>query len=241
MSSSEYPTFKYNNNLIIIKPGEQFTSNQLRKRLNLIDINTDDIQNKSALKNIYDSSIKDDNNKIKLIHELLKDTEAYNSYKSQLYQKNTHFQQIPTNIKNSKEMNISYNRKVELKRANKITDNEPENDNKATHLLVNNNRENNISTSSFFNKHFKKIIFHISFGCVVISSSLGLLYIYRLYTEEINKGISRFINYLINNDNNIIFILPISIILFLLFLLIIMDKNGKKNGKNKKREENYEL
>ena len=158
MSSSEYPTFKYNNNLIIIKPGEQFTSNQLRKRLNLLDINTDDIQNKSALKNIYDSSIKDDNNKIKLIHELLKDTEAYNSYKSQLNQKNTHFQQIPTNIKNSKEMNISYNRKVELKRDNKITDNEPENDNKATHLLVNNNRENNISTSSFFNKHFKKII-----------------------------------------------------------------------------------
>ena len=51
--SSEYPTFKYNNEIVVVKPGEQFPSNELKARLiilNKLNKNSDEYQDKSSLK-----------------------------------------------------------------------------------------------------------------------------------------------------------------------------------------------
>ena len=55
--SKDYPTFTYNNETVIIKPGNQFHSNELRSRLHQMDIDAREIQGKSQLANLYNSTI----------------------------------------------------------------------------------------------------------------------------------------------------------------------------------------
>jgi hypothetical protein len=78
--SSEYPIFKYNNEIVVVKPGEQFPTSELKTRLiilNKINKNSDEYQDKSSLKKLYDLALKDDKNKMLLFDKLKKDTELY--------------------------------------------------------------------------------------------------------------------------------------------------------------------
>ena len=60
--SNVYPTFTYNNETVIMIPGNQFTIKQLRSRLNKMDVDAINIDSKEQLVNLYESSMKDDTN-----------------------------------------------------------------------------------------------------------------------------------------------------------------------------------
>ena len=70
---SGYPKFIYNNQSVIIKPGQDFSSNELKLRLKTMGLDANNFQNKSSLIKLYDISIKTDENKIKY------NQESYNS------------------------------------------------------------------------------------------------------------------------------------------------------------------
>ena len=74
-----YPTFTYNNESVIMKPGNQFTMQELKSRLHQMDIDAIDISSKPELVSLYESTLRDDRNKFKLFDRLQKDTILYNS------------------------------------------------------------------------------------------------------------------------------------------------------------------
>ena len=105
---SEYPSFKYNGESITIIPGRYFSKNDLKNRLHLMGIESNNIQEKSALINLYESSLKDNKNKLKVISQLKKDTDNLNAKKSMSIR-----QSLPSNFKSfnnssNKMTNISY-------------------------------------------------------------------------------------------------------------------------------------
>ena len=74
-----YPTFTYNNESVIIKPGNQFTMQELKSRLHQMDIDAIEVSSKPELVSLYESTLRDDRNKFKLFDRLQKDTILYNS------------------------------------------------------------------------------------------------------------------------------------------------------------------
>ena len=233
---SGYPKFIYNNQSVIIKPGQDFSSNELKLRLKTMGLDANNFQNKSSLIKLYDISIKTDENKIKIINKLMHDTEVndYNKPK-----KNDRIMDsMPIyNIQSNKEMNLNnaqYNHnhsKVQLKRANKITE-ESINKYGINPLLV--NSEDIERDENKTEKILKQILCHSISGFIIISSALGLLYIYRIYSEEINKEISRIVGFLSNYD---IYWFVLAFILMFGFLLVLtksVDKFIKNMGNNKK-------
>jgi hypothetical protein len=233
---SEYPRFIYNNESVIIKPGQEFSSNELKLRLKTMGLDANNFQNKSSLIKLYDISVKTDENKIKIINKLIHDTElnGYNNAKK-IQRK---IESIPDyNIQENKEMNIDnphYNHnhnKVQLKRANKITEESIENI-EHNPLLV--NSENNEQNENKSRKMLKLILCHSISGFIIISSALGLFYIYRIYSEEINKEISRIVGLLSNYD---IYWFVLAFILIFVFLLLITKSVDKfiKNMGNKRK------
>ena len=233
---SEYPKFIYNNESVIIKPGQEFSSNELKLRLKTMGMDANSFQNKSSLIKLYDISIKTDENKIKIINKLMHDTEV-NDY-SKTKKNDRIMDSMPIyNIQSNKEMNLNnakYNHnhsKVQLKRANKITE-ESINKYGINPLLV--NSEDIEQDESKPEKILKQILCHSISGFIIISSALGLLYIYRIYSEEINKEISRIVGLLSNYD---IYWFVLAFILMFVFLLVLtksVDKFIKNMGNNKK-------
>jgi hypothetical protein len=219
--SSEYPIFKYNNKIVILKPGEQFTIRELTSRLNLLNIMNKyagEYQDKTGLKKLYDLALEDDKNKILLFEKLKKDTELYNKYR-----RNNQFQgndmQIPVEnmIKNDKEVNLLNNDKVHLLRANRIIESNLDKKN-----------DDEVSLFSMFNDYYSKIsnqiLYHVIFGFVVIFTTLSLLYIYRIYSEEINNIASLVFSSIIN-FNYYWYLIPFICIFLFLYLFL---KYGKK-------------
>ncbi len=233
---SGYPKFIYNNQSVIIKPGQDFSSNELKLRLKTMGMDANSFQNKSSLIKLYDISIKTDENKIKIINKLMHDTEV-NDY-SKTKKNDRIMDSMPIiNIQSNKEMNLNntqYNHnhsKVQLKRANKITE-ESINKYGINPLLV--NSEDIVQDESKPEKILKQILCHSISGFIIISSALGLLYIYRIYSEEINKEISRIVGLLSNYD---IYWFVLAFILMFGFLLVLtksVDKFIKNMGNNKK-------
>ena len=233
---SGYPKFIYNNQSVIIKPGQDFSSNELKLRLKTMGLDANNFQNKSSLIKLYDISIKTDENKIKIINKLIHDTEVNDYNKPKKSDKIMDSMPI-YNIQSNKEMNLNnaqYNHnysKVQLKRANKITE-ESINKYGSNPLLV--NSEDIEQDESKPEKILKQILFHSISGFIIISSALGLLYIYRIYSEEINKEISRIVGLLSNYD---IYWFVLAFILMFVFLLVLtkwVDKFIKNMGNNKK-------
>ena len=74
-----YPTFTYNNQSVILRPGNQFTKNELRSRLHQMDVDSIGIDSRAQLINLYESTLRDDRNKFKLFDRLRDDTMAYAS------------------------------------------------------------------------------------------------------------------------------------------------------------------
>ena len=233
---SGYPKFIYNNQSVIIKPGQDFSSNELKLRLKTMGMDANSFQNKSSLIKLYDISIKTDENKIKIINKLMHDTEI-NDY-SKTKKNDRIMDSMPIiNIQSNKEMNLNnaqYNHnhsKVQLKRANKITE-ESINKYGINPLLV--NSEDIEQDESKPEKILKQILCHSISGFIIISSALGLLYIYRIYSEEINKEISRIVGLLSNYD---IYWFVLAFVLMFVFLLVLtksVDKFIKNMGNNKK-------
>ena len=77
--SIDYPIFKSNNETVILKPGSQLTSRELKSRLHQMDVDARDILSRQKLINLYESTLRDDRNKFKLMDRLKKDTEIYES------------------------------------------------------------------------------------------------------------------------------------------------------------------
>ena len=75
--SIEYPTFTLNNSTVILKPGSQFSINELRSRLHQMEVDSRNIDAKKELAYLYESTLRDDSNKFKLFDRLKKDTENY--------------------------------------------------------------------------------------------------------------------------------------------------------------------
>ena len=233
---SEYPKFIYNNESVIIKPGQELSSNKLKLRLKTMGLDANNFQNKSSLIKLYDISVKTDENKIKIINKLMHDTElnGYNNAKK-IQRK---MESIPDyNIQENKEMNIDNDRcnhnhnKVQLKRANKITE-ETINNIEVNPLLT--NSENIEQNENKLRKMLKLILCHSISGFIIISSALGLFYIYRIYSEEINKEISRIVGLLSNYDIYWFILAFILIFVFLLLLTKSVDKFIKNMGNKRK-------
>ena len=233
---SEYQKFIYNNQSVIIKPGQDFSSNELKLRLKTMGMDANSFQNKSSLIKLYDISIKTDENKIKIINKLMHDTEVNDYNKPKKTDRIIDSMPI-INIQSNKEMNLNnaqYNHnhsKVQLKRANKITE-ESINKYGSNPLLV--NSEDIEQDESKPEKILKQILCHSISGFIIISSALGLLYIYRIYSEEINKEISRIVGLLSNYDIYWFVLAFILMFVFLLVLTKLVDKFIKNMGNNKK-------
>ena len=235
---SEYPKFIYNNESVIIKPGQEFSSNELKLRLKTMGLDANNFQNKSSLIKLYDISVKTDENKIKIINKLIHDTELNgNNNAKKIQRKMESMPNYNIDIQENKEMNIDnphYNHnhdKVQLKRANKITE-ETINNIEVNPLLT--NSENIEQNENKLRKMLKLILCHSISGFIIISSALGLFYIYRIYSEEINKEISRIVGLLSNYD---IYWLVLAFILIFVFLLLITKSVDKfiKNMGNKRK------
>ena len=235
---SEYPKFIYNNESVIIKPGQEFSSNELKLRLKTMGLDANNFQNKSSLIKLYDISVKTDENRIKIINKLMHDTELYGYNNAKKIQRK--MESMPNyniDIQDNKEMNIDnphYNHnhdKVQLKRANKITE-ETINNIEVNPLLT--NSENIEQNENKLRKMLKLILCHSISGFIIISSALGLFYIYRIYSEEINKEISRIVGLLSNYD---IYWFVLAFILIFVFLLLITKSVDKfiKNMGNKRK------
>ena len=235
---SEYPKFIYNNESVIIKPGQELSSNKLKLRLKTMGLDANNFQNKSSLIKLYDISVKTDENKIKIINKLMHDTELndYNNAKK-IQRKMESMPNYNIDSQDNKEMNIDnphYNHnhdKVQLKRANKITE-ETINNIEVNPLLT--NSENIEQNENKLRKMLKLILCHSISGFIIISSALGLFYIYRIYSEEINKEISRIVGLLSNYDIYWFILAFILIFVFLLLLTKSVDKFIKNMGNKRK-------
>jgi len=74
-----YPMIRMNNESIAIMPGSRFTKNELKSLLHEMDIDSSNIQDKNTLVNLYESTLNNNYNKLKILNKLRKDTEIYNS------------------------------------------------------------------------------------------------------------------------------------------------------------------
>ena len=78
-TSINYPTFRYNNESLVLLPGSRFTKKELISRLHQMNIDSSNIQDKNSLVNLYESSLHNNLNKTKILDKLRKDTEILNS------------------------------------------------------------------------------------------------------------------------------------------------------------------
>ena len=78
-TSINYPTFRYNNESLVLLPGSRFTKKELISRLYQMNIDSSNIQDKNSLINLYETSLHNNVNKTKILDKLRKDTEILNS------------------------------------------------------------------------------------------------------------------------------------------------------------------
>ena len=111
-----YPTCYLNNQELILKPGNKFSTKELKSRLNEMGIKIFDSQPKIELINLYEKALKDDNNKLKIFDKLKKDHESLNinitNKRSVLSDNidiniNSNTNKV-TNIRNNKSFNPNY-------------------------------------------------------------------------------------------------------------------------------------
>ena len=76
--TTEYPSFNFNGEKIIIMPGSHFSKNELKSRLKELGLKNINNQEKSYLSKLYDSQLCNDKNRLKLIQLLRKDTNNMN-------------------------------------------------------------------------------------------------------------------------------------------------------------------
>ena len=158
--------------------------------------------------------------------KLKHDTEIYEFTK--IKRNNKTMMQIPVNGIMNKEMNIQHeqtNKNVQLKRANRITEDSIKNSDSFPLLFDN---SENIGKEKNVNKSYKilrQIVYHTLFGFITISLALLFLYIYRIYSEEINKTISLILGRISNLNLNWLITAFILIFAFLFLICFFVFDN----------------
>ncbi len=175
---NDYPIFVYSRKKVIIKPGNKFSSHELKNRL--YEMNVDIDLNKMKIKDLrelYDKAISNNYNKIKIFQKLEADTKNYNQiFNSRLRKKNVEedsnedIYEIPKKaiIKNEiidekkinyrNNMNNKYNNNKRYFRNDNNRINEYEKkDNNFVNVLANaiNKKENNIMRNDFYINNLK--------------------------------------------------------------------------------------
>ena len=105
---TKYPSFTYNNESFIIIPGSSFSRKELKTRLSLMGVDDNNRQDKTFLINLYESTLKDNQNKLKIIPQLRKDTDNITSKLAMSQRQSLPSNIISNNPSQLKSMNISY-------------------------------------------------------------------------------------------------------------------------------------
>lgn len=148
---TNYPSFIYNNETFIILPGSRFTKKELTSRLHLIGIDGN-YQDKNSLVSLYESSLKDNQNKLKLLPLLRKDTDYTTSQIAKSTRTSLPQSVMSSNTSQNKVMNISYDVQPFGTKEQKISIIKPMNTNKnqySDNPFFSNNISQNQSNNSF--------------------------------------------------------------------------------------------
>ena len=107
---TEYPSFIFNNEKFFIIPGSRFKKSELQARLKIMgiqDINSSN-QDKKYFINLYETSLKNNQNKLKILPQLRKDTDNLLSKLAISQRQSLPQNMMSTNSTQNNNMNISY-------------------------------------------------------------------------------------------------------------------------------------
>ena len=133
--SVNYPVFTFNNESVIIRPGREFSKNELNSRLHQMGFQLNEMKDKNTMAGIYDSYLQNNQNKLKIFNILRKDTQMRNSRLGLNQRESVTPSNTMSNASKSKHINISNevrpfdqgNRRVqEINISQKIYTNKPE-------------------------------------------------------------------------------------------------------------------
>ena len=133
--SVNYPVFTFNNESVIIRPGREFSKNELNSRLHQMGIQLNETKDKNTMAGLYDSYLQNNQNKLKIFNILRKDTQMRNSRLGLTQRESVPPSNNMSNVSKNKHMNISNevrpfeqgNRRVqEINISQKIYTNKPE-------------------------------------------------------------------------------------------------------------------
>jgi hypothetical protein len=107
---TEYPSFIYNNEKFLIIPGSRFSKNELKTRLKIMGIEdiTGNNPDKKYYINLYETSLKSNQNKLKILPQLRKDTDNTIAKLCLSQRQSLPQNMISTNPSKDKYMNISH-------------------------------------------------------------------------------------------------------------------------------------
>ena len=105
--SGNYPIFTFNNESVIVRPGREFSKNELNSRLHQMGFQMNEIKDKNTMAGIYDSYLQNDQNKLKIFNILRKDTQMRNSRLGISQRESVTPSNTMSNNSKSKFMNIS--------------------------------------------------------------------------------------------------------------------------------------
>ena len=133
--SVNYPVFTFNNESVIIRPGKEFSKNELNSRLNQMGFQMNEMKDKNTMAGIYDSYLQHNQNKLKIFNLLRKDTQMRNSRLGLTQRESVPPSNTMSNTSKNKLINMSNdvrpfeqgNRRVqEINISQKIYTNQPE-------------------------------------------------------------------------------------------------------------------
>ena len=161
--NSPYPKFTYLGQTVIIKPGSQFSKNELNSRLHQMGVQYDQSSlSKRYFNDLYENALKYDNNKVKIFERLIKDTIIYNNIKGNKINISQNIVESPN--KNSKIAiieNKAINKDMLRNNKNNIENNNTQKDilNKNNQNISygnNNNDYNNNYSNNNYNNSFEQ-------------------------------------------------------------------------------------
>ena len=133
--SVNYPIFTLNNESVIIRPGKEFSKNELNSRLQQMGLQINEMKDKATMAGIYDSYLQHNQNRLKIFNLLRKDTQMRNSRLGLTQRESVPPSNTMSNTSKNKLINMSNdvrpfeqgNRRVqEINTSQKIYTNKPE-------------------------------------------------------------------------------------------------------------------
>jgi hypothetical protein len=133
--SVNYPVFTFNNESVILRPGREFSKNELNSRLQQMGLQINEMKDKATMAGIYDSYLQHNQNRLKIFNLLRKDTQMRNSRLGLTQRESVPPSNTMSNTSKNKLINMSNdvrpfeqgNRRVqEINISQKIYTNQPE-------------------------------------------------------------------------------------------------------------------